>query len=84
MMKPCSGCGNCQKCKDFKFINNGLFGYINYDAVQYFEDVSISKKEEDVDIPDIFYAVYQNIIAINHFKNVAYVFLLTVMKMKAI
>lgn len=60
--------------KDFKFINNGLFGYINYDAVQYFEDVSISKKEEDVDIPDIFYAVYQNIIAINHFKNVAYVF----------
>ena len=60
--------------KDFKFINNGLFGYINYDAVQYFEDVSISKKDEDVDIPDIFYAVYQNIIAIHHFKNVAYVF----------
>ena len=23
----------------FKFINNGLFGYINYDAVQYFEDI---------------------------------------------
>ena len=60
--------------KEFKFINNGLFGYINYDAVQYFEDISICKKEDDVDIPDIYYAVYQNIIAINHFKNEAYIF----------
>ena len=59
---------------DFKFINNGLFGYIAYDAVRYFEDVSISKKEESLDIPDIYYAVYQNIIAINHFKNEAYIF----------
>ena len=58
----------------FKFIHNGLFGYINYDAVRYFEDVSISKKEGDLDIPDIYYAVYQNIIAINHFKNEAYIF----------
>ena len=31
--------------KKFKFINNGLFGYINYDAVRYFEDIEISKKE---------------------------------------
>ena len=23
----------------FKFINNGLFGYIGYDAVKYFEDI---------------------------------------------
>jgi len=60
--------------QDFKFINNGLFGYISYDAVQYFEDVEISKKEDDLDIPDIYYAVYQNIIAINHFKNEAYIF----------
>jgi len=58
----------------FKFINNGLFGYIAYDAVQYFEDVSIAKKEGDLDIPDIYYAVYQNIIAINHFKNEAFIF----------
>lgn len=58
----------------FKFINNGVFGYIAYDAVRYFEDVAISKKEGHQDIPDIYYAVYQNIIAINHFKNEAYVF----------
>jgi len=58
----------------FKFINNGLFGYISYDAVRYFEDISITKKDSSLDIPDIYYAVYQNIIAINHFKNEAYIF----------
>ena len=58
----------------FKFINNGLFGYMAYDAVRYFEDVSIQKKENSVAIPDVYYAVYQNIIAINHFKNEAYIF----------
>ena len=60
--------------KDFKFINNGLFGYINYDAVQYFEKISIKKRANDLAIPDLYYAVYQNIIAINHFKNEAYIF----------
>jgi len=58
----------------FKFINNGLFGYISYDAVRYFEKIDISKKEGDLQIPDSYYAVYQNIIAINHFKNEAYIF----------
>jgi len=58
----------------FKFINNGIFGYTAYDAVKYFEDIEISKKPDSLDIPDIYYAVYQNIIAINHFKNEAYIF----------
>ena len=58
----------------FKFINNGLFGYIAYDAVRYFEDVEISKKINSLDIPDIQYTVFQNIIAINHFNNEAYIF----------
>ena len=58
----------------FKFINNGLFGYTSYDAVKYFETIEISEKENPVKIPEIQYAVYQNIIAINHFKNEAYIF----------
>ena len=58
----------------FKFINNGIFGYTAYDAVRYFEDVEISKKDNSVTIPDIYYAVYKNIIAINHYKNEAYIF----------
>ncbi len=57
-----------------QFINNGLFGYISYEAVRYFEDIELHKKEGDLDIPDIYYAVYQNIIAINLFNNEAYVF----------
>ena len=59
---------------DFKFITNGLFGYTAYDAVRYFEDIEIGKKENSPKIPDIYYAVYQNVIAINHFKNEAYIF----------
>jgi len=59
---------------DFKFINNGLFGYMAYDAVRYYEDVSVSKKPNSMAIPDIYYAVYKNVIAINHFKNEAYIF----------
>ncbi len=59
---------------DFKFINNGLFGYMAYDAVQYFENIDISKKDENLEMPDLYYAVYQNIIAINHFNNEAYLF----------
>jgi anthranilate synthase component 1 len=58
----------------FKFINNGLFGYTSYNAVKYFETIKISDKDNPIKIPEIQYAVYQNIIAINHFKNEAYIF----------
>lgn len=60
--------------QDFKFITNGLFGFMAYDAVRYFEAIEISKKDNSITIPDMYYAVYQNIIAINHFKNEAYLF----------
>jgi len=60
--------------KEFKFINNGIFGYTAYDAIKYFEDIEISKKDHSVSIPEIYYAVYQNIIAIDHQKNEAYIF----------
>ncbi|MBC5833999.1 anthranilate synthase component I family protein [Flavobacterium sp. F372] len=60
--------------ESFKFINNGLFGYISYDAIQYFEKINIKEKSPENEIPLIQYAVYQNIIAINHFNNEAYIF----------
>ncbi|NND62281.1 MAG: anthranilate synthase component I family protein [Flavobacteriaceae bacterium] len=59
---------------EFKFIQNGMFGYMSYDSVRYFEDIELHKKEGNLDIPDLFYAVYQNVIAINHFNNEAYLF----------
>ena len=58
----------------FKFINKGLFGFMAFDAVRYFEDIQLSKKEKNLEMPDLYYAVYQNIIAINHFNNEAYIF----------
>ena len=63
-----------QEKSQFKFITNGLFGYMSYDSVQYFEKIAIRKKKNDLEIPELYYAVYQNIIAINHFKNEAYLF----------
>ncbi len=49
---------------------NGLFGYIAYDAVKYFEDIEIkSEKKEQKRIPDIIYNLYEYVIAIDHFKD---------------
>lgn len=49
---------------------NGLFGYTAYDAVQYFEDVTLKKRSEEAsDVPDIQYILYKFIIGINHHKN---------------
>lgn len=60
---------------EFKFINNGLFGYISYDAVRYFEDVAVNAvKKESKKIPDIIYSIYQYVIAIDHYKEEMYLF----------
>jgi anthranilate synthase component 1 len=69
-----SGMFNSEEITAYKFPHNGLFGYMAYDAVRYFEAISIQKKEGGLKIPDIYYAVYKNIIAINHFNNEAYIF----------
>ena len=59
-----------EKC-DAKFFENGLIGYINYDAVEHFENINFQAKENDIKIPDIYYAFYSNIIIINVFNNEA-------------
>jgi len=49
---------------------NGLFGYLSYDAVEYFEKIELNP---DLDyphkIPDVRYHLYKYIIAINHYQN---------------
>jgi len=49
---------------------NGLFGYLSYDAVAYFEKIE-SKHSTDprYKIPDVRYHLYKYIIAINHYQN---------------
>jgi anthranilate synthase component 1 len=60
-----------------KFINNGLFGYMSYDAVRHFEDVQLRQRdaaELQVKIPLIMYQAFRFIIAINHFNDELYIF----------
>ena len=58
----------------FKFISNGIFGYVAHDAVDRFENIELKKTKPGQDIPDIYYAVYQNIIAISLFNHEAHLF----------
>jgi anthranilate synthase component 1 len=53
---------------------NGFFGYTTYDAVRYFEKISLrAPVKEEYKIPEIRYSFYSYIIAINHFQNVLYI-----------
>lgn len=53
---------------NFKFSSNGLFGYIQYDSVAYFEDIKLQNTKPS-DVPMMQYSVYQNIIVVDHYKN---------------
>ena len=57
-----------------KFVTNGLFGYMSHESVKYQEDINFSSKKSDLDIPDIYYGFYQNIIAISLFNHEAHIF----------
>ncbi|MEM9676315.1 MAG: anthranilate synthase component I family protein [Bacteroidota bacterium] len=60
---------------DYRFTTNGLFGYMAYDAVQYFEDIDLSSDEKShYNIPEIHYAVYRYVIAVDHFRNELFAF----------
>lgn len=51
-------------------VVNGVFGYSSYDSVQYFESIRFKAKQAGAEkIPEIRYAFYRYIIAINHFQN---------------
>ena len=58
----------------FKFISNGIFGYIAHEAVDRFENIELNKDKPGQDIPAIYYAVYQNVIAISLFNHEAHLF----------
>ena len=57
-----------------KLPANGLFGYISYDAVTYFENITLSvPKNEDYGIPEVRYCFYKYVVAIDHHKNLLYI-----------
>ncbi len=50
---------------------NGLFGYMNFDAVQYFEKIGFHAEEkEEYHIPEVRYCFYKYVIGIDHHKNI--------------
>jgi anthranilate synthase component I len=49
------------------FLGCGLFGYMTYDAVRFFEDVEIQQREDQ--IPEVMYKLYRYVIIVNHFTN---------------
>jgi anthranilate synthase component I len=49
---------------------NGLFGYLSYDSVEYFEKIELKHgSDSPYKIPDARYHIYKYIIAINHYLN---------------
>ena len=49
------------------FSGCGLFGYMTYDTVKFFEDVKIQTAEHS--IPEVIYTLYRYVIIVNHFTN---------------
>ena len=62
------------KHKKYNFITNGLFGYIAHEAVSHFEDLDLDKNKEDLEIPELYYAVYKYIISVSLFNHEAHIF----------
>jgi anthranilate synthase component 1 len=52
-------------------ISNGLFGYMTYDVVRYFEDIKLANHSEI--IPVVQYNAYRFILAFNHFNHELYI-----------
>lgn len=52
---------------DTRYIHCGLFGYMAYDSVRYFEDVDIAQQK--IPMPDVLYKVYRYVIVVDHFSN---------------
>ena len=50
-----------------KYPHDGLFGYMAYDAIRYFEQVPIQKTKTD--LPDIIYSLFRYVIVVDHFYN---------------
>lgn len=48
---------------------NGLYGYISYNAVQYFETIQLKSDKAPSEIPDFEFSFFKFIIAINHFND---------------
>jgi anthranilate synthase component 1 len=61
------GSFSIEQLTGMKYPSCGLFGYMAYDAVRFFEDVTIDQKTKT--IPDVIYKLYRYVIVVDHFSN---------------
>ena len=48
----------------------GLFGYTSFNAVRYFENISVKDEtQKENDAPDLFYILYKDVVVFDHFRN---------------
>jgi len=52
---------------------NGFFGYMSFEAVQYFDTLTFDDDKKKMDIPEVNYKLFRYIIAINHFNDELYI-----------
>lgn len=58
------------KPQELTFINNGLFGYTNYDSIALLHNIDIQQSKED--IPCIQYHFFRYLLVFNHLNNELY------------
>ncbi len=56
-------------CEESIKSYNGFYGYISYNAIQYFESITLNAKKAASEIPDFQFSFFKFIIAINHFND---------------
>ena len=56
-------------CKETIKSFNGFYGYISYNAIQYFETIKLNAEKAPSEIPDFQFSFFKFIIAINHFND---------------
>ncbi|RQO29821.1 anthranilate synthase component I [Taibaiella sp. KBW10] len=61
----------------YHFDVNGLFGYLNYDTVRYFENITLDATKPSLkQIPDVRLNLYHFVIVFDHFRNELYIVVL--------
>ena len=56
------------------FNTQGLWGYSSFEAVQYMEDIALSKPANELkDNPDLKYQLFKFVLVFDHFKNELYI-----------
>lgn len=61
--------------RDSSHITSGIFGYLCYDCIEYFEDIHLTATpREETTIPAFQYSVFQYVLVFDHFKCEMYLY----------